>query len=472
MKKFRGAVTFALALLLFGSPVLAMPHGIYALMKQGATSIPAPILSDSSVDGISIRDAWGTLEPSEDTYDFSNIDSLVAAASAAGKQVSISIMAGYTTPAWVYADGAQPFSFIWAKPWGATLCSVQNTPVPYDPVFLAKFGTFIAALGQHYGANPTVSMFKLNGINYQSEETSLPNSSGGIDNGCVTNNDVANWQAIGYTRAQMEAAWDTIAQDWGSAFTIPLAGMFNPTGFPSQSGTGLDKQATLDLLAMGYTTLPGQFIGQNNALSPSFVWPALNSAVGPIGFQAVGPWGSATATQQALSAAIADGALYVEVYIEDLEDSTQASVIQQAHDELTGAAPTPSPSSTPTSTPTATPKPTASATPRPTPSPKASPTPQPTPSPTASPTPDPTPSPTASPTPDPTPSPTASTSPQPTPTSTASSTPHPTLTPTPDPTATPSPDPTPSPTASPSPTPQPTPKATSTPRHHRRNHGT
>ena len=436
MKKFRGAVSFALALLLFGSPVLAMPHGIYALMKQGETSIPAPILSDSSVDGISIRDAWGTLEPSEDTYDFSNIDSLVAAASAAGKQVSISIMAGFTTPAWVYADGAQPFSFIWTRPWGATLCSVQNIPVPYDPVFLAKFSTFIAALGQHYGSNPTVSIFKLNGINYVSEETSLPNSTGGTDNGCVTNNDVANWQAIGYTRAQMEGAWNTIAQDWGSAFTIPLAGMFNPTGFPSQSGTGPDHQATLDLLAMGYTTLPGQFIGQNNALSASFVWSALNSAVGPIGFQAVGPWGSATATQQALSAAIADGALYVEVYTKDLEDSTQASVIQQAHDELTGAAPTPSPSSTPTSTPTATPKPTASPTPRPTASP--------------------------------TPRPTASATPRPTPSSTASSTPHPTLTPTPDPTATPSPDPTPSPTASPSPTPQPTPKATSTPRHHRK----
>ena len=360
MKKFQGAVTFAFALTCLSSPVLAMPQGIYALMKQGTTSIPAPILSNSSVDGISIRDSWNTLEPTEDVYYFDNLNKLITAASGAGKQVSISIMAGYTTPAWVYSDGAQSFKFVWTKPFGPALCTVQITPIPYDPIFLEKFGTFIMALGQHFGGSPAISMFKANGVNYETEETSLPDSGGGSVSGCTTFNDVKDWQAIGYTTKQMEAGWNTIAKDWGAAFTIPLAGMFNPTGFPAQTGTGVDHQATDDLLSMGYTTLAGQFIGQNNALSPTFVWSKLNSKVGPIGFQAVGVWGSATAAQQSLNGAIAAGALYVEVSPSDLENSTEAAVIKTAHEELLGLASTPTPTASPTSaspTPKATPTP-------------------------------------------------------------------------------------------------------------------
>ncbi len=76
---------------------------------------------------------------------------------------------------WVYADGAQIFNFIWDQTsWGPSLCSTAAIPVPWDPVFLAKWRTLIQAFGTHYNSNPTVVGVKITGVNAESEETNLP----------------------------------------------------------------------------------------------------------------------------------------------------------------------------------------------------------------------------------------------------------------------------------------------------------
>ncbi len=127
----------------------------------------------------------------------------------------------------------------------------------------------------------------------------------------------------------------------------------------------------------------------------------------------------------------------------EIEDQTRfeydMAAARYIGDSVTGATPTPSPSSSPTPalTPTPTPSPTRTPTPTPTPSPTITPTPTPTPSPTLTPTPTPTPSPTITPTP--TPSPTRTPTPTPTPSPTVTPTPTPATTPTPTPTPSPSP---------------------------------
>ncbi len=142
--------------------------------------------------------------------------------------------------------------------------------------------------------------------------------------------------------------------------------------------------------------------------------------------------------------------------VPDASAGPTGSLVPPATGRPSGAAPSPSVSSTatpratirPTATPGATPLPTArpTTTARPTATPVATGTAAPTPTPASTPSPIPT----ATPTPTPTATPEPSPSPSPTPTP-------PTPTPTPTPSPTPAPTPTPEPTPAPSPTPEPSP---------------
>jgi hypothetical protein len=96
-------------------------HGIYVidavhLQKVSGISqyqIDSSMLSNSLVDGISIRVFWSDVEPTDGTFAWTTLDSLIAQAAAAHKLVTIRVMPGFGTPSWVYSAGAQSFNFVW-----------------------------------------------------------------------------------------------------------------------------------------------------------------------------------------------------------------------------------------------------------------------------------------------------------------------------------------------------------------------
>ena len=322
--------------------------GLYALTKIDPTSIEPSVLSNPNVDGIALRYSWDELEPADGTFDWSGIDAAVAAAGAAGKRVSISVSAGYRTPAWVYAEGARSIHFVWDEKWGATLCSVQSTPVPWDAVFIAKWSAFARALGERYGTNPIVADLKLTGINYKSEETSLPHAAGGPIAGgaCTSFNDVAAWVTAGYTRALVENAWLQIAAVWSQSSSKPFAAMLNPDGFPPideagaiEQGRKSDYGTTSDLLSLGRALYPTRFIAQNNGLSPHWIWTPLaaTGSSAPSGYQMVGPSGNQTDAQAALELALKGSAQFVEMYIPDIINPNLSGIMAAAHLRLAPA---------------------------------------------------------------------------------------------------------------------------------------
>ncbi len=119
------SLILALAFRLQAAFALSFPqvtvHGIFAInavhlqTAKGVSSyqIDSSILTDSLVDGISSRVFWSDVEPTEGNFVWATLDSLVTQAAAAGKVVTLRVMPGYSTPSWVYADGAQIFNFIW-----------------------------------------------------------------------------------------------------------------------------------------------------------------------------------------------------------------------------------------------------------------------------------------------------------------------------------------------------------------------
>lgn len=125
---------------------------------------------------------------------------------------------------------------------------VQKIPVPWDVTFLARWGVFVGKFGARYDANQTVVAVKLTGFNSATPELFLPYSENQPINvsghKCSSYNDVANWQAAGYTRTLAESAWNTIAADFAAAFpNTPFEAMMLPGSFHpiDQNGEILPK---------------------------------------------------------------------------------------------------------------------------------------------------------------------------------------------------------------------------------------
>jgi hypothetical protein len=308
------------------------------------------MLSNSNVDGFSLSQvlSWSDVEPSDGTFLWQTMDALIAQAAGAGKKVSIGILPGWKTPSWVYSEGAQSFNFIWDQTiWGPPLCSVATIPVPWDPIYLAKWGELIQAFGARYNGNYTVANVKLMGVSSEDEETNLPlTANAHLHSGttsCTGYNNPVNWQKIGYTRTLIENTWQEIAITYQQAFPNKLlTAVLQPGGFPPidangnifKSSNGADPRAPSDIMAVGVAGFGVQFTLQNDALSSTWIWNLIENYSSQIvtGYQTLQALGSGLPT--AMDTAIAGGANYLELYEGDLKNPQLTAAIASAHRQL------------------------------------------------------------------------------------------------------------------------------------------
>jgi PKD repeat protein len=341
--------------------VYAPTTGVYVLGIPNASASQS-LLTNPYVDGLAVRAMWNFIEPTPGAYNWSYLDSVINAAAAAGKKVSLSITAGINTPSWVYSAGAQAFSFV-----DSSSSSPQTIPIPWDPVFLAQWKGMIQQLGARYACNAALTHVKITGINYNTAETFLPHSQGvSVTQGTsqwTTTNDVANWQAAGYTRTKLENAWQTVADAWSQAFpNQQISSMLVVAGFPPIDNNGNvfacpqggDTQVVTDLINRGMARYGTQFIAQNNGLSDTWIMPQVTGAADQVttGHQmlwwvtgdstyamnngtAIDP---ATAFQNAVNSAVAAHARFLEVYSQDVGNAVLQGVLANAHAALTGNA--------------------------------------------------------------------------------------------------------------------------------------
>ena len=320
-------------------------NGVYDLAAIGER-IPKTVLTNLNVDGIAIRVGWSGVEPRDGAFNWSGVDALITQVAPYNKKVSINVMAGWKTPSWLYTEGAQGFEFVWDKSWGPAYCTIVTTPVPWDPVFLAKWQDLVTAFGAKYGSNSAVTHVKLTGIGYETGDTLLPsNAAANRIHGrrCVSYNDTENWLAIGYTRLRVEDAWLDIAAAFNTAFPgREFAGMFAFGGFPPIDDNGnlipgsiVDHQLSLDLINQGETLYGrGRFAAQSDGLSATYIYAGVSDAAASVdtGYQMVGVMGSKL--QAAVAEAVTSGAKFLEIYQRDLTNPRLQSTIAYAHSSL------------------------------------------------------------------------------------------------------------------------------------------
>ena len=236
---------------LFGPPLrAAVPKGVFSLATAGHPCAET-VLQNPDVDGVSIRQDWADLEPSEGAFDWSFLDSEVSRAAAAGKQVLLRINTQASKPAWVTAAvteaGGTFYSFLED--------GVETTiPVYWDPTFLAKKKAMITALGAHFTSNPAIVIVWTSFANAHSEDWSVPHTSSAID----------AWHAVGYTTDKLLDAGKQIIDTTMAAFpkqyvTLAIAG-----------NGGLDPDphyAARNAILAARATWPGRLIVQKNNLA-------------------------------------------------------------------------------------------------------------------------------------------------------------------------------------------------------------
>ena len=340
-----------------------MVDGVYVLGKVDSL-LPARALQNRNVDGVALRVAWDTLEPSPGKFNWSLVDRQIEAAKASGKKVSLTVGAGYRTPQWVYAAGAKRFDFVWGQPWGAPMCSSQSIPIPWDPVFLSRWGDFVRELGRRYDRERTIPLVKITGMNSATEETMLPRfREKAVSRGpyrCRTGDEVSRWKMAGYTRGKVKAAWRSMADVFASAFPDKkLAIITVHLGFPPIDDSGnvipgseADSEATRALVAEGeerygerfiimndglsafWDPQPGIEAGRRAALGLQMLFPVTNDPLCKMNRRRK-PCDPRVVLRSAIDRGLAAGARFMEVYVVDVLNPSLQDVLAYAHRSLT-----------------------------------------------------------------------------------------------------------------------------------------
>ena len=306
---------------------------------------PCTVQFDDRVTAIYLRYKWMQLNPQKGVYDFSDLGAVIDRIHASGKLVTLEIMAGKYTPAWVFDEGAHHI---------ATLAndgddfSQPLVPLPWDPVFLAAHKDLINALTtflhQTPGRYETVALLKNGSLVIHSGELRLmpadafQSSPGKGDDSAKDSfrKDLCDdWAQSGYTEAKLLAAFKTTNEQIDAAFPDKYLGMAFVAGsaeFPTvKSGTCTypKKNKTFELLIQQMVSTYGPraiinstVLTQDAGNPPIMKWVLANG--GKIAFQlnqqAVGCQENSgnpcnlKSFEGAIQAGIDAGATFIEVH--------------------------------------------------------------------------------------------------------------------------------------------------------------
>jgi hypothetical protein len=309
---------------LAATPNKQTASGIFALISADTVKHPFKNLAgeacwtNPNVAGVVLRTDWATTEPVAGQYNWSFLDTGLALGQSNHKKIGISVVAGVSSPAWIYALGAKQF----------ILTGYGPMPSPWDAIFQSNWGQFLKQLALRYDSNPQLAFVTMAGpgrtVEYffalSAADRAQLISTVGIQ-GWVT---AANQNTDAYAKAFL------------------LTPFFCATGLPLR---GEGPEAMTSVVQYGLSAYPGRFGVQSNALSaryPTTTGPFPHTSVplaglSPIGFQMLQPVASGKlggTLAQALTNGIALGAHFIEVYDSDCEDPNQQSAISSANQSL------------------------------------------------------------------------------------------------------------------------------------------
>ena len=158
------------------------------------------IAAQPFVDGFLVRVPWADLEPAPGVHDWSLIEQQVALIAGDGKRVALGVVQGDSgTPDWLPGLGAQMVTYSFAG-------GPRTIAVPWDPVYLARWTDFVAALGARFGDEPAIELVHATHATHNGFEMQLPFG------------EEAQYLALGYTDSLYAGSWATVLDAFAAAF--------------------------------------------------------------------------------------------------------------------------------------------------------------------------------------------------------------------------------------------------------------
>jgi Beta-galactosidase len=301
------------------------PVGIYSSggpTTANRNSVDSRLEGQPYVDGVLVRISWADVEPRPGVYDWARLDDQFSRAQRMGIKVSLGVVNGLGAPAWLADRGAMMFAYSFHG------TSVQM-PVPWDPVFLERWTSFVQAMGQRYDRNPALSLVHITTSTANGFEMQLPSMP----------DDQRNWKRIGYTTDAHVNAYHRVIDAFGRAFPskamdLEVHPVLNSDTVAQQVVAyanqklgarfgvfaGWWSQRNADAVYPGMHTL----LKEQAARTFATVQLATNATHDPNGFGAGG-------FQVALDRAYSDGVRYFEIWDIDLLNSNLTPAIRSLH---------------------------------------------------------------------------------------------------------------------------------------------
>ena len=197
------------------SAVFPPPNGIYCscgpTTASGSGSVAVNISSKPFVQGILVRIGWNTLEPDENNFKWSLLDTQIIRARNFGKKVSLAFGCGPAIPKWVFDKNAKPLII--------NIPVTDTIAIPWDSTFLVEWSKFIRLAGNRYKNDTTISLVYITnstGNGYEMQINASPS--------VLT--------AAGYSDLKMTASWKKIIDAFKIAFPNHyLTNDFHPVNF-------------------------------------------------------------------------------------------------------------------------------------------------------------------------------------------------------------------------------------------------
>jgi len=297
--------------------------GVYCLPKSNSPPTDKKF-GGSSVIGMSVRTGWAETEPEEGVYDFAYIDSVISAARVLNKKIMLRILAGKTSPLWIYDAGVQRIDYFNTNPNSPSFGEPRTSPNILDQLYIDKWTNLVSVMGTRYSREDRIDLIHMTG----------PCEGGELHFPLKT--DTALWASLGYTKDLIVDRWKQTIDAYNSVLPFhPLAlAVVNPH---------LDDGAKEEIADYAFLELGQRFHCQGNYLAvttnPSFEPYQLVSSFSPhttTGFQML--WSASNDPlnrmsgdlKGAIDVGLVAGVKYFEIYYKDIIDPDLLDEIEYA----------------------------------------------------------------------------------------------------------------------------------------------
>jgi hypothetical protein len=159
-------------------PIFNDEVGIYAIINYkdlGNSQLINDTLDKAVVNGISVSIPWKDLEPQDDQFDWSKIESILNLAQAKKKFVILRVSscgvdtsANSDTPEWVFEAGTKALTFKDSEG------KEHKMPIFWDSTYLPQWDYFITELGKKFDGNKTLHSVGMTGGGIQGRTLVVP----------------------------------------------------------------------------------------------------------------------------------------------------------------------------------------------------------------------------------------------------------------------------------------------------------